>query len=158
MKEIDSERRLPEIETELKDWDRVHWKCTTSSSCKRSCLMFVITLQFIIIFVLGFTLRSFGDYGNYDVIATTMPSDSMNRESSAWLLLPDKMERLNENPVYAKFNISRKQDRPKVNLLMIISSAPKRGDRRAAIRDTWWNQTKSNEKVRCLPFSFAAMH
>ena len=68
-------------------------------------------------------------------------------EGYHWLALPDRMQRLNENPVYAKFKIPRQMNRPKVNLLILVSSAPKRGDRRAAIRETWWSQSSKNDKV-----------
>ena len=64
-----------------------------------------------------------------------------------WMELPSKMENLNENPVYAKFNISRKEKPPKFNLLIIVSSAPKRYDRRLATRETWWQQCKSTKRV-----------
>ena len=64
-----------------------------------------------------------------------------------WQSLSDKMSKLNRNPVYAKFGIPRMKMRPKVNLLLIVSSAPKRLERRMAIRGTWWNQSSSNDKV-----------
>ena len=64
-----------------------------------------------------------------------------------WMELPNKMEHLNENPVYAKFNISRKEMPSKFNLLIIVSSAPKRYDRRLGIRETWWQQCRSTKRV-----------
>ena len=67
--------------------------------------------------------------------------------AARWMELPNKMENLNDNPVYAKFNISRKEKQSKFNLLIIVSSAPKRHDRRLATRETWWQQCKSTERV-----------
>jgi len=64
-----------------------------------------------------------------------------------WMELPNKMQNLNENPVYAKFNISRKEKPSKVSLLVVVSSAPTRYDRRLAIRETWWKQCKSTKRV-----------
>ena len=71
-----------------------------------------------------------------------------------WMELPNKMENLNENPVYAKFNTSRKEKPSKVNLLIIVSSAPKRSDRRLAIRETWWQQCRSTKRVSGHLFSY----
>ena len=130
-------------EVDILERDSDQLRCTTSSSCKRSCLVIFITFQFCIICILGFTLR------NIHIISNTTVTEEKDTGSDGyyWLALPDRMERLNENPVYAKFNISRQKNKPKVNLLIVVSSAPKRGDRRAAIRDTWWNQSYTNDKV-----------
>ena len=69
-----------------------------------------------------------------------------------WHKLSNRMEHLNMNPVYASLGIPRKIVRPVVNLLLIVSSAPSRIERRMAIRDTWWNQSTTNDKVKifCL--------
>ena len=64
-----------------------------------------------------------------------------------WQNLPNKMSQLNLNPVYAKFGIPRMKFRPKVNLLLIVSSAPKRIDRRMRIRETWWNDSRIDSNV-----------
>jgi len=64
-----------------------------------------------------------------------------------WHKLSNRMEHLNMNPVYASLGIPRKIVRPVVNLLLIVSSAPSRIERRMAIRDTWWNQSTTNDKV-----------
>ena len=74
-----------------------------------------------------------------------------------WTKLPNKMENLNENPVYAQFNISRKEKPSKVNILIIVSSAPKRSDRRLAIRETWWQQCRSTKTVSGHLFLYLGM-
>ena len=66
---------------------------------------------------------------------------------NSWAFLPDKMKRINENPVYRNFNITNKIWKPHITIILIVSSAPKRFDRRKAIRETWWKQCKSNSKV-----------
>ena len=68
-----------------------------------------------------------------------------------WHKRKDKFDILNSNVIYMKFNIPRALKREKLNILLIISSAPSRSDRRFAIRDTWWNQCKSSTKV-CINF------
>ena len=133
---------MKEVHIVEKDPDQL--RCTTSSSCKRSCLVLFITIQFCIICILGFTLRNIRTVSEGNIV----PKKIQESDGYYWLALPDRMKKLNENPVYAKFNISRQENRPKVNLLILVSSAPKRGDRRSAIRDTWWNQSYANDKVR----------
>jgi len=54
---------------------------------------------------------------------------------------------LSETPTYSKFNWTVSPNKKRVNLLLIISSAPKRSGRRQGIRETWWQQCKSNDKV-----------
>lgn len=124
-------------EVDVVECDPVQLRCTTSSTCKRSCLVVFITVQFAVICILAFTLKNI------------MPRKGKTfDENSNWKSLPDRMERLNENPVYAKFNITRQQIRPRVNLLIVVSSAPNRGGRRLAIRETWWNQSRASDKVK----------
>ena len=71
----------------------------------------------------------------------------LNYKPHSWFLLEDKMNRLNENPIYRRFNISQRRKKPHVNLLIIVSSAPRRSDRRFAIRSTWWKLCKSIPRV-----------
>jgi len=62
--------------------------------------------------------------------------------STKWAALSrsNKRIKLLENPVYANFNITKASGRKKVTLLLIVSSGPRRVDRRNAIRQTWWKQ------------------
>ena len=56
---------------------------------------------------------------------------------------------LRQHPVFGKYNISVvNSPKKKVTLLLIVSTAPRRADRRASIRDTWWKQCVGNEKVK----------
>ena len=64
-----------------------------------------------------------------------------------WMEMSDRLQHLNKNPVYAKFDIPYQKNHSKYTLLIIVSSAPKRFDRRLAIRETWWQQCKSTNKV-----------
>ena len=137
-------------EVEILERDSDQLKCTTSSSCKRSCLVIFITVQFCIICILGFTLRNIRITSEQNIAK----EDNTNSDEYAWLARSDRMARLNENPVYARFNISRQENRPKVNLLLMVSSAPKRSDRRTAIRETWWSQIYSNNKVEVFSQTF----
>ena len=52
-----------------------------------------------------------------------------------------------KNPIYANFSIKPNQSRKRVNLLVIVTSAPSRIERRNAIRDTWWKSCQNNTKV-----------
>jgi len=52
------------------------------------------------------------------------------------------------HPIFGTFSITRPPKKKKVNILVIVSSAPKRNDRRQMIRQTWWPECKNNENVR----------
>ena len=64
-----------------------------------------------------------------------------------WEKLPDKFDRLNENIIYEGFGFQPVAQKEKIDLILIVSSAPERGDRRDAIRDTWWQLCKSNVRI-----------
>ena len=55
--------------------------------------------------------------------------------------------KIKDNAVYKHFNVLSREKRERTNLLVIVSSAPKRADRRDAIRETWWSLCKSSEMV-----------
>jgi len=65
-------------------------------------------------------------------------------------LSPD--EQLLSNQYYKKFNLKNNYSKKKVNLLIMVSTAPNRYLRRNNIRKTWWRQCLSNEKksVECI--------
>ena len=58
-----------------------------------------------------------------------------------------------KNPIYANFSIKPNQSRKRVNLLVIVTSAPSRIERRNAIRDTWWKSCQNNTKVYVQKFT-----
>eukprot|EP00795_Rhopilema_esculentum_P003433 gene3433-1804_t len=62
--------------------------------------------------------------------------------------VPKAILELDKNPVYERFKIPNPPVQIETNLLIIVSSAPRRIDRRSAIRDTWWTQCKSSERVK----------
>jgi len=56
---------------------------------------------------------------------------------------------LQAHPIYSKFNFTArtKEKKKKINVLVIVSSAPKRSDRRQMIRETWWQECRNTGKV-----------
>ena len=66
----------------------------------------------------------------------------------SWIKAKGGVGNLDKNPIYSKFQIMRPAIRKKTNLLIIVSSAPKRGDRRSAIRETWWKDCTSSDQVQ----------
>lgn len=54
----------------------------------------------------------------------------------------------NNNPIYTRFNITNPKIRKRVTVLIIVSTAPRRYDRRQAIRETWWRHCKQTNEVR----------
>ena len=121
-----------------------------TASKKPLYFMLCIVLQLIIISFLSVFLNSssskprFKPYIHGEMNALVEEDGNVTME---WQKLPNKMNHLNMNPVYAKLGIPRIKFRPRVNLLLIVSSAPSRIERRMAIRETWWNQSKTNAKV-----------
>ena len=57
-------------------------------------------------------------------------------------------EFIQNNPVYKRLNVTRYYETKKdVTILVIVSTAPKRSDRRNSIRQTWWKECKTIGKV-----------
>ena len=53
-----------------------------------------------------------------------------------------------DHPVFRTYNISRVyRERKRVTVLIIVSSAPKRSDRRESIRKTWWKECVPKNEV-----------
>lgn len=76
--------------------------------------------------------------------------DLTSRTNPNWFWLSDKLNRINENMIYNKFNIKEVSQQERVNVILIVSSAPARFDRRKAIRETWWRDCKTNGKLSIL--------
>ena len=55
---------------------------------------------------------------------------------------------LEKHPLFKTFNLSRVNTiKKQVNVLIIVSTAPKRRDRRDSIRQTWWKRCLKTTKV-----------
>ena len=54
---------------------------------------------------------------------------------------------LADNPIYRNFEIKEAKKKKRVTVLVIVSSGPRRIDRRNAIRNTWWKLCKRNGTV-----------
>ena len=81
--------------------------------------------------------------------------DILFDKSAKWaaLSIEEKREHLLENPVYATYNITKPVQKERVNVFLIISSGPRRGDRRDALRKTWLKECVTAAGV-CLILSF----
>ncbi len=55
--------------------------------------------------------------------------------------------KIKDNAVFRHLKTTKREKRESVNFLLLVSSAPKRTDRRNAIRETWWSLCKSTKKV-----------
>ena len=51
------------------------------------------------------------------------------------------------HPVYERFSIVRPLTKKQVRLLVIITTAPQREERRSAVRGTWWTQCRSEVRI-----------
>ena len=51
------------------------------------------------------------------------------------------------HPVYERFSIVRPLTKKEVRLLVIITTAPQREERRSAVRRTWWTQCRSEVRI-----------
>ena len=78
--------------------------------------------------------------------------DILFDKSAKWaaLSIEEKREHLLENPVYATYNITKPVQKERVNVLLIISSGPRRRDRRDALRKTWLKECVTTAGVRLV--------
>ena len=67
---------------------------------------------------------------------------SSSVKKSASSISPDD-EFLIKHPVFKNFNIIPPVQKKNVRLLVIVTTAPQRNDRREAIRNTWWTRCKN---------------
>ena len=83
---------------------------------------------------------------------TLSKSDILFDKSAKWaaLSIEEKREHLLENPVYATYNITKPVQKERVNVLLIISSGPRRRDRRDALRKTWLKECVTTAGVRLI--------
>ena len=75
-----------------------------------------------------------------------------------------KLSTLLENPIYKRFHIKDrlltkngtvvKIKKKQVDLLLVVSSGPRRADRRQAIRDTWWKDCVPTGNVNINIYDF----
>ena len=79
-------------------------------------------------------------------------SVDQSNHSGPWFLWPDKFKYLQENFIYKRYNIKAPKIKEKRDLVYIVSSAPKRYERRQAIRDTWWPDCKPARRVSICRF------
>ena len=124
----------------------------------------VITVKIIIIYYLTtgmdwktFTAPIWKPHGEYVQKPKTILNKTISSKNGSalldpgpaenWFQLPDKFERINENIIYRSFKIKKPEKREKVNVIFLVSSAPARLERRMAIRETWWSDCKTNDRV-----------
>jgi len=99
-------------------------------------LFYFIYLSYLVP-VVSFQQRTFSSYIQ---MKDTTPS-SVATDDLTWI---------DKNPIYSRFNISAPREnatRKRVSILIVVSSAPRRFERRQAIRDTWWNECKLTKSV-----------
>ena len=80
-------------------------------------------------------------------LQTHISSADQVNHSGPWFSWSDKFKHLLENPIYKRYNITAPKSKEKRDLIYIVSSAPKRYERRQAIRDTWWPDCKPTKRV-----------
>ena len=60
---------------------------------------------------------------------------------------PSNITWIDKNPIYSKYNIKTIKQRKHVTIIIIISTAPRRLDRRMAIRETFWKECVRTKSV-----------
>ena len=98
-------------------------------------LMFIIAVNFAIVGTLIYMRISTNKY------KTPGPRRQNKSEEEKFL------SHLNQNLVFKKFNITEPEERTKVDIILTVSSAPARTERRSAIRQTWWTECRSTKRV-----------
>ena len=72
-------------------------------------------------------------------VTNKMPIKYISRIDFDWL---------SKNPIYSNFKINQTKTKKRVTVLVIVSTAPRRVDRRNAIRATWWKLCRQTGEVR----------
>ena len=114
---------------------------TTSNSNSSSyikffkMLMLIIAMNFVIVGALIYMRTTTNKY------RTPGPRRRNKSDEEKFL------SQLNQNLVFKKFNITEPEQRTKVDIILIVSSAPARTERRSAIRQTWWPDCRSTNRV-----------
>ena len=76
-----------------------------------------------------------------DKLLSTNLEENLNQTDLSWL---------DENPIYSKYKIETIPRRKHVTIIVIISTAPRRLERRMAIRDTFWKECIKTKSVNIL--------
>ena len=110
---------------------------TTSSTYIKffKILMFIVAMKFVIVGALIYMTTFTNKY------RTPGPRRRNKSDEEKFL------SHLNQNLVFKKFNITEPEQRTKVDIILIVSSAPARTERRSAIRQTWWPECRSTNRV-----------
>ena len=90
-----------------------------------------------------------------DNVPTADPSVSStggesNDQISTNILLSSEDLELLENPIYKRFQIKAPKQKKRVNVVIVIQSAPNGGERRQAVRDTWMKYCVETDKVQII--------
>ena len=115
----------------------------------RTRIWHIIAIQFVAIALVYLVLAKYRSPKHPPQHSNNVLKNYIDNAEQAlqWMEMSDRLQHLNKNPVYAKFDIPYQKNQSKYTLLIIVSSAPKRFDRRLAIRETWWQQCKSTKTV-----------
>ena len=111
---------------------------TSISSSYIKCfkmLMFIMAMNFVIVGTLIYMRTSTNKY--------KIPGPRRRNKSEEEKFV----SHLNQNIVFKKFNIREPEQRTKIDIILIVSSAPARTERRSVIRQTWWPECRSTERV-----------
>ena len=124
----------------------------TTILSKKTFFAFLIALQITIILFIqlkasGKFQHNAGNFHREPKYSSLCKNYSRSKKLSS-CNSPDQLFRfLDEHPIYSTFKIPNPESKTDINLLIIVSSAPLRIDRRSSIRDTWWRFCKSSPRV-----------
>ena len=76
----------------------------------------------------------------YEIDFSKRLLNSVKKSASS---MPPDDKFLIKHPVFKDFHIMPPVQKKNVRLLVIVTTAPQRNDRREAIRNTWWTQCKN---------------
>ena len=98
-------------------------------------LMFIIEMNFVIFGALIYMTTFTNKY------RTPGPRRRNKSDEETFL------SHLNQNLVVQQCNITELENRTKVDIILIVSSAPARTESWSAIRQTWWLQCRSTNRI-----------
>lgn len=110
-------------------------------------VIFVLENVFVVLYMYGgnsLEIRSEVKTVDLTITSTEVPFFK-TKINSTWL---------ENNPVYKRYYVESPPVKKTVTILVIVSTAPKKVDRRNAIRSTWWTQCVKTNNVSVIFTSY----
>ena len=96
------------------------------------------------------TIKHMTDFMNINYGNNVLVKENDYKHLQKWSSnspLSTEEEWLLENPIYKRFNIEAPKQKKRVNIIVVVQTAPSAGERRRAVRTTWFKECIETKKV-----------